>query len=57
MSDFDFIKNELNELKKTDLLRSPVCIDSAHGTVIRIGNDKKVLFCSNNYLTWLEMSK
>jgi 8-amino-7-oxononanoate synthase len=50
MTDFDFIKNELKELKQNDLLRIPVCIDSACGTVIRIGNDEKVLFCSNNYL-------
>ena len=50
MTDFDFIRNELNELKKKDLLRVPVCIDSVCGTVIRIGNAEKVLFCSNNYL-------
>ncbi|MDP2933493.1 MAG: 8-amino-7-oxononanoate synthase, partial [bacterium] len=37
-------------LKQKDLLRVPVCIDSACDTVIRIGNAEKVLFCSNNYL-------
>ncbi|MBU1259787.1 MAG: 8-amino-7-oxononanoate synthase [Planctomycetes bacterium] len=50
MTNFDFIKNELAELKKTDLLRVPVCIDSACDTVIRIANAEKALFCSNNYL-------
>jgi 8-amino-7-oxononanoate synthase len=50
MSDFDFLKNELNELRQKDLLRVPVCVDSAAGPVIRIGNAEKVLFCSNNYL-------
>jgi 8-amino-7-oxononanoate synthase len=50
MTNFDFIKNELEELKQSDLLRVPVCIDSACDTVIRIANAEKVLFCSNNYL-------
>jgi len=50
MANFDFIKNELNELKQNDLLRVPVRIDSAHDTIIRIKEAKKVLFCSNNYL-------
>jgi 8-amino-7-oxononanoate synthase len=50
MTNFDFIKNELGELKQSDLLRVPVCIDSACDTVIRIANAEKVLFCSNNYL-------
>ncbi|MFA5293578.1 MAG: 8-amino-7-oxononanoate synthase [Phycisphaerae bacterium] len=50
MADFDFIKNELNELKQKGLLRVSVCIDSACDTVIRIGDAEKVLFCSNNYL-------
>ena len=50
MSKFDFLKDELIELKQQDLLRTPVCIDSACGTIIRIGNAEKVLFCSNNYL-------
>jgi 8-amino-7-oxononanoate synthase len=50
MTDFDFIKKELAELKQTDLLRVPVCIDSACDTVIRIANAEKTLFCSNNYL-------
>ena len=50
MTNFDFIKNELGELKQSDLLRVPVCIDSVCDTVIRIGNVEKVLFCSNNYL-------
>ncbi len=50
MTDFDFIKKELAELERTDLLRVPVCIDSACDTVIRIANAEKTLFCSNNYL-------
>jgi 8-amino-7-oxononanoate synthase len=50
MANFDFIKNELNELKQNDLLRVPVRIDSAHDTIIRIKESEKVLFCSNNYL-------
>lgn len=50
MADFDFLKNELGELEQKDLLRKPVCIDSAAGPVIRIKNSEKVLFCSNNYL-------
>jgi len=54
MTDFDFIRNELDELKQEGLLRQPVCIDSACGTVIRIGSSEKVLFCSNNYLNLAE---
>ncbi len=50
MTNFDFIKTELEKLKQSDLLRVPVCIDSACDTVIRIANAEKVLFCSNNYL-------
>jgi len=50
MADFDFILNELKELKQQDLLRQPIHIDSACGTVICIENTEKALFCSNNYL-------
>ncbi len=50
MSDFDFLKNELRKLEQKDLLRKPICIDSAAGPVIRIANADKTLFCSNNYL-------
>ena len=50
MNNFDFLKNELNELEQKNLLRTLVRVDSAAGPVIRIGNTEKVLFCSNNYL-------
>jgi 8-amino-7-oxononanoate synthase len=50
MSQFDFLKDELNGLKQKDLLRSLICVESATGPVIRIGNADKVLFCSNDYL-------
>jgi len=50
MSEFDFLKEQLSQLQQDDLLRELLCIDSAAGPVIRIGNAEKVLFCSNNYL-------
>ena len=50
MSEFDFLKERLSQLQQDDLLRELLCIDSAAGPVIRIGNAEKVLFCSNNYL-------
>jgi 8-amino-7-oxononanoate synthase len=50
MSEFDFIKEHLSQLERENLLRKLLCIDSAAGPVIRIGNAEKVLFCSNNYL-------
>jgi 8-amino-7-oxononanoate synthase len=50
MSEFDFIKEQLSQLERENLLRKLLCIDSAAGPVIRIGNAEKVLFCSNNYL-------
>jgi 8-amino-7-oxononanoate synthase len=48
--EFDFLKNELNNLEQKDLFRKLIEIDSAPGTTIRIDNCEKVLFCSNNYL-------
>ena len=50
MSNFDFINEQLTHLEEDNLLRKLLCIDSAAGPVIRIGNAEKVLFCSNNYL-------
>ena len=50
MSKFDFLNNELTQLKQANLYRELICIDSAQGTIVRIGNEEKILFCSNNYL-------
>ncbi|MCK4752433.1 MAG: 8-amino-7-oxononanoate synthase [Planctomycetes bacterium] len=50
MNKFDFITKQLEELKNTNLLREPACIDSAQGTTVRIDGHDKILFCSNNYL-------
>jgi len=50
VSKFNFLDNELVRLKRENLYREPVCIDSAQGTVVRIGDEEKILFCSNNYL-------
>ena len=50
MSKFDFLNNELTQLKQANLYRELTCIDSAQGPTVRIGNEEKILFCSNNYL-------
>lgn len=50
MDKFDFLETQLEELKDTNLLRKPVCIDSAQSTTVRINGQEKILFCSNNYL-------
>ncbi|MHC4618486.1 MAG: aminotransferase class I/II-fold pyridoxal phosphate-dependent enzyme, partial [Planctomycetota bacterium] len=50
MDKFDFLTIQLQELKRANLLREPVCIDSAQHTTVRINGREKVLFCSNNYL-------
>ena len=50
VSNFDFLNNELAQLKQANLYREPICIDSAQGPIVRIGNEEKILFCSNNYL-------
>ncbi|MEN6385411.1 MAG: 8-amino-7-oxononanoate synthase [Phycisphaerales bacterium] len=47
---YDFLHNELNDLKQKDLSRILTEIDSAAGTTIRIGGSEKIIFCSNNYL-------
>jgi len=51
MDKFEFAKSRLNELKKADRLRQPVCIDSAQGTTVQIDGRQKTVFCSNNYLS------
>ncbi len=50
MDKFDFVTIQLEELKKANLLRKPVCIDSAQQRTVRIDGQEKILFCSNNYL-------
>ena len=50
MDKFDFVIIQLEELKKANLLRKPVCIDSAQQRTVRIDGQEKILFCSNNYL-------
>lgn len=50
MNKFDFVTIQLEELKRANLLRKPVCIDSAQQTTVRIDGQEKILFCSNNYL-------
>ena len=50
MDKYDFITKQLDELKKANLLRKGVCIDSAQETTVRIDGQDKILFCSNNYL-------
>ena len=50
MSKFNFLNNELAQLKQANLYRELTCIDSAQGPVVHIGNEEKILFCSNNYL-------
>lgn len=50
MSNFDFLNNELTQFKQANLYRSLTCIDSAQGPIVHIGNEEKILFCSNNYL-------
>ncbi len=50
MSNFNWLKTELELLKSGNLLRLPLCIDSAQGSVVTVGGKEKVLFCSNNYL-------
>jgi len=41
---------QMEELKKANLFREPVCIDSAQQTTVRINGEEKIVFCSNNYL-------
>lgn len=50
MDKFDFVTDQLDGLKRANLLRQPVSIDSAQETTVQIEGRQKVLFCSNNYL-------
>lgn len=50
MDKFHFARMQLEELKKANLLRKPVCIDSAQQATVQIDGHEKTLFCSNNYL-------
>jgi 8-amino-7-oxononanoate synthase len=50
MSQFDFIKEQLDELRQAGLLRSCRTIDSAQGPLVRMDGRQMLLFCSNNYL-------
>ncbi|MHC4647960.1 MAG: aminotransferase class I/II-fold pyridoxal phosphate-dependent enzyme [Planctomycetota bacterium] len=50
MPEFDFAATDLKRLERANLLRKPVCIDSAQQTTVRIDGREKVVFCSNNYL-------
>ena len=50
METFDFAKRQLEQLKKSNLLRELICIDSPQESSVRIGGKDKILFCSNNYL-------
>ena len=51
MDKLDFLTSQLQELKKANLLRNFVCIDSPQQTTVQIDGQEKVLFCSNNYLS------
>jgi 8-amino-7-oxononanoate synthase len=50
MSQFDFINQQLEELRQANLLRSCRVIDSVQGPVVRASGREMLLFCSNNYL-------
>ncbi|MHC4478712.1 MAG: aminotransferase class I/II-fold pyridoxal phosphate-dependent enzyme [Planctomycetota bacterium] len=50
MDKFGFVTDQLDRLRQANLLRQPVCIDSAQNTTVQIDGREKVLFCSNNYL-------
>jgi glycine C-acetyltransferase/8-amino-7-oxononanoate synthase len=47
---FEFIEQELNELKKAGLFRELRTIEKANGSRIIIGGKEHINFCSNNYL-------
>lgn len=51
MVQFEFLHDEIKQLKKIGLYRKLRTIDTAQGPIIEIEGDKKVLFCSNNYLS------
>jgi len=48
---FDYLSEEINELKNTGLYKNERVITSQQQAVITVNNDKEVLnFCANNYL-------
>jgi 8-amino-7-oxononanoate synthase len=57
MTDFSYLAEELSLLERDNLLRKLLQIDSAAGCVVKIGDTKKVLFCSNNYLNLAQDSR
>ncbi|OQY03172.1 MAG: hypothetical protein B6I25_08360 [Planctomycetales bacterium 4572_13] len=51
MDKFTYLHNELHSLKRNNLFRRCVCIDSPQGPTVHMADgSEKVLFCSNNYL-------
>jgi 8-amino-7-oxononanoate synthase len=50
MSKFAFLNEQLDQLCRSNLLRSLTTIGSAQDTVVEIDGQQKVIFCSNNYL-------
>ena len=57
MDKFDFINSRLDELRRANLFRRMVRIDSAQGAMVRIDGRQKSAFCSNNYLGLANHSK
>jgi 7-keto-8-aminopelargonate synthetase-like enzyme len=51
MENFDFLRQKLAELEKANLLRKPMCVESAQGPVVSTGGREFTVFCSNNYLS------
>jgi 8-amino-7-oxononanoate synthase len=51
MEKFNFLKNSLEKLEASYLLRTPRRIDSSQGPIVTIEGRSKILFCSNNYLS------
>lgn len=50
MGDFEYLNNELWQLKEQSLYRTLRQIESSQGPRVRIQDKEYVLFCSNNYL-------
>jgi len=50
MGKTDFALKQIEELRRANLYRRLVRIDTAQGTTVKIEGKEKVLFCSNNYL-------
>jgi 8-amino-7-oxononanoate synthase len=46
----DYIKSELEELRRANLVREPRVIDRVHGPFVTIGGRELLSFCSNDYL-------